>query len=43
LRWAEALDISALRFCVSELALYTWAEDRRQRLFRVVERLPLGG
>lgn len=42
LRWAEALDISALRFSISELALYTWAEDRRERLFRVVERLPLG-
>lgn len=42
LRWAEALDVAALRFRVSELALYTWAEDRRERLFRVVERLSLG-
>lgn len=41
LRWAEALDLSALRFSVSRLALYTWAEDRRQRLFRIVQSLQL--
>ena len=42
LHWAEKLDVSALRFAVRELALYTWAEDRRERLFQVVESLRLG-
>jgi len=39
--WAEALPLPRADARVSELALYTWSEDRAARLFRIVERRPL--
>jgi len=38
--WMEALVLET-EGRLTELALYTWVEDRRERLFRVVERRPL--
>jgi 2'-5' RNA ligase len=34
-RWAEALRLPPVTVRLTELALYTWSEDRRQSLFRV--------
>ena len=42
LRWARTIDLRGLKFTVSEVALYTWAEDRQERLFKIVERRELG-
>jgi len=42
LAWAQALDLGAPRVRIDRLALYTWSEDRRERLFRIVEEVPLG-
>jgi 2'-5' RNA ligase len=41
LRWARGIDLRGLTFTVSEVALYTWAEDRQERLFKTVERREL--
>jgi hypothetical protein len=41
MRWASALDLSAVELCLDRVALYTWAEDRRTRQFRVVTELAL--
>jgi 2'-5' RNA ligase len=38
LAWARGLDVGAPRLTLGRPALYTWAEDRRERLFRIVER-----
>lgn len=38
LDWAAGLRTEGVAVRVAELALYTWAEDRRQRLFRTVAR-----
>ncbi len=38
LRWASAIDLSEVTFRAESIALYTWADDRRERLFRIVER-----
>jgi len=43
LRWAASLELGGPRVRLTELALYTWSEARRERLFQVVERLPLRG
>lgn len=37
LRWAESIDLGAASFEVASVALYTWALDRQERLFRIVE------
>lgn len=36
LEWARALDVAAVRQTLGRIALYTWAEVRRERLFRIV-------
>lgn len=36
LEWAASLDVGAASFIASSVALYAWAEDRRERLFRIV-------
>jgi RNA 2',3'-cyclic 3'-phosphodiesterase len=36
LRWAAALDLSLVRARLDRIALYTWSEVRRERLFRIV-------
>jgi 2'-5' RNA ligase len=36
LRWAAQLDLRALRARLDRIALYTWSEIRRERLFRIV-------
>jgi 2'-5' RNA ligase len=36
LRWAEGLDLRSVSARLDRIALYTWSEDRRQRLFRIV-------
>ncbi|MGB5696872.1 MAG: 2'-5' RNA ligase family protein [Polyangiales bacterium] len=36
-RWAQALDLDGVSFAAPSVALYTWAEDRQTRLFRIVE------
>ncbi len=41
IRWAEGLDLGGARFQADSIALYTWSDDRRERLFRVVEQQPL--
>ena len=43
LAWAESLDLSAERILLDRIALYTWAENRGQRLFRIVAERSLGG
>ncbi len=42
LRWAEGLDLAGVPVPLEEVALYTWSDDRPKRLFRIVERAPLG-
>ncbi len=37
LAWAEELNLSGVRARLDRIALFTWSEDRRERLFRVVE------
>lgn len=41
LRWSERAATPEVEVALDTLALYTWAHDRRQRLFRVVESRPL--
>jgi 2'-5' RNA ligase len=41
LAWAMRLPLRSTPIAIAELALYTWAEDRRERQFRVVARCPL--
>jgi 2'-5' RNA ligase len=38
IRWAQAIDLRGVAFTADAVALYTWAEDRQARLFRIVER-----
>lgn len=40
--WARGLDLRRVRLTLDALALYTWDEARRERLFRVVERRAIG-
>jgi len=42
LAWAAAQDLSAITAELRRIALYTWHEDRRERLFRIVAERPLG-
>lgn len=42
LAWALHLPLRDVTAELSEIALYTWPEDRRERQFRTVERQPLG-
>ena len=37
LRWAESIDLREVSFEATSVALYTWAIDRQERLFRLVE------
>lgn len=39
--WASELDLSSVSFCIDALGLYTWAQDRAERLFTIKERLKL--
>lgn len=41
LRWAESLDLRAVSARLDRIALYTWSELRRERLFRIVTERPL--
>lgn len=43
LAWARTVDLSGVPLTLDRLALYTWSEDRRDRLFRVVEEVRLVG
>lgn len=36
LLWAQGLDLRSVRARLDRIALYTWSEDRRERLFRIV-------
>lgn len=36
LEWATALDLTSVRQTLGRVALYTWDETRRERLFRIV-------
>ena len=38
LRWAQAVDLRGVTFTAPSVALYTWADNRQERLFRIVER-----
>ncbi len=42
LRWASALDLRGVRAKLDRIALYTWAEMRRDQLFRIVAERKLG-
>jgi hypothetical protein len=37
LRWAQAIDLHGVTFTALSVALYTWADDRQERLFQIVE------
>lgn len=39
LRWARDIDLREVEFRASSVALYTWSDDRRERLFKIVEQL----
>lgn len=41
LRWASTIDLSGATFRAESIALYTWANDRRERLFQTVEQRDL--
>jgi hypothetical protein len=41
MRWARGLDLEAPSVQLDGIALYTWSEDRKLRLFRKVADLPL--
>jgi 2'-5' RNA ligase len=43
LAWARSLELGGVRQTLDRIALYTWAEVRRERLFRVVAERRLGG
>ena len=38
LRWAQAIDLRRVGFTTASVALYTWADDRQERLFQIIER-----
>jgi hypothetical protein len=38
LRWAQTIDLRSVTFTAPSVALYTWSDDRQERLFRIVER-----
>ena len=40
--WARQQRLEAVRARLSTIALYTWSEQRRERLFRIVSELALG-
>lgn len=40
LRWARSIDLRGVTFTASSVALYTWADDRQDRLFQIVEQQP---
>jgi 2'-5' RNA ligase len=40
-RWAEGLDVRDASFTAASVALFTWATDRAERLFQIVERQDL--
>ncbi len=42
LRWAESIELADASFVTSSLGLYTWADDRRERLFQIVDEHLLG-
>jgi len=42
LDWAKQLDLSDVHATLDRVALYTWSEGRRERLFRIVAERPLG-
>lgn len=42
LRWAHTIDLRAVTFTAPSVALYTWADDRQERLFQIVERHVFG-
>jgi len=37
LLWAQAIDLRDVTFTAPSVALYTWADDRQERLFQIVE------
>jgi len=37
LRWAARIDLARVTYSATSVALYTWATDRAERLFRVVD------
>lgn len=41
--WAQGIDLGAPRTWLTQVALYTWSEDRKTRLFRIADVLPLPG
>jgi 2'-5' RNA ligase len=36
LRWAKGIHMAGVSFTVSSVALYTWSDDRQERLFQIV-------
>jgi 2'-5' RNA ligase len=42
LRWADTIDLRDVTFTAPSVALYTWADDRQERLFQIVERHVFG-
>jgi RNA 2',3'-cyclic 3'-phosphodiesterase len=42
LAWAAGLDVRAVTATLDRVALYTWSDDRRERLFRIVAERALG-
>jgi len=42
LRWAHTIDLRGVTFTAASVALYTWADDRQERLFQIVEGHVLG-
>lgn len=42
LTWARQLDLSGVHTTLDRVALYTWSEGRRERLFRIVAERQLG-
>jgi 2'-5' RNA ligase len=42
LAWARSLDLGDASFVIRSVALYTWTEDRRERLFQIVKQRFLG-
>ena len=36
LRWAEQIELGGASFTSASVALYTWSDDRQERLFRIV-------
>jgi RNA 2',3'-cyclic 3'-phosphodiesterase len=42
LKWAQSLDLTPITARLDRIALYTWSEDRQERLFRIVSERGLG-